>query len=74
MELRAEGGDRRCGVGLPARSLLLLRGEARYAWSHGIAARKSDVVDGRLVLRRRRLSVTFRQVRRHKQQASSFES
>lgn len=60
MDLRRE--EQHCGIGLPARSLLLLRGAARFAWTHGIAARKSDVFDGRAVPRQRRLSVTFRQV------------
>jgi alkylated DNA repair dioxygenase AlkB len=43
-------------------SLLVLSGEARYAWKHGIPARKSDVVDGHRRARGRRVSVTFRTV------------
>jgi len=46
---------------LPRRSLLLLRGAARYDWSHGIAARLSDKVNGTLIPRERRVSLTFRQ-------------
>lgn len=47
---------------LPPRSLLLLSGEARYHWSHGIAKRTSDQVEGVVVSRRMRLSMTFRTV------------
>jgi alkylated DNA repair dioxygenase AlkB len=45
---------------LPQRSLLLLQGDARYHWQHGIAKRKSDVVNGVKIQRRRRMSLTFR--------------
>jgi alkylated DNA repair dioxygenase AlkB len=45
---------------LPPRSLLMLQGDARYHWQHGIAKRKSDVVDGLKVQRGRRMSLTFR--------------
>ncbi len=63
MELKESAGERRFGVGLPPRSLLVMRGESRYAWTHGIAARKADVFDeGVLVPRQRRVSVTFRKV------------
>ncbi len=47
---------------LPSRSLLLLQGDARYHWQHGIAKRKSDVVDGVKMQRGRRVSLTFRTV------------
>ncbi|AWZ02807.1 2OG-Fe(II) oxygenase superfamily protein [Rhodobiaceae bacterium] len=47
---------------LPARSLLVLTGPARYEWRHNIPARKSDVIDGRRVGRKRRISLTFRRV------------
>lgn len=43
-------------------SLLIMREEARYAWRHGIAARKTDHYAGRTLTRRRRLSLTFRTV------------
>ena len=33
---------RRCSVWLPPRSLLVLSGEARYGWSHGIAQRLTE--------------------------------
>jgi alkylated DNA repair dioxygenase AlkB len=41
-------------------SLLALTAEARYGWQHGIAARKSDMVDGVKLPRQRRVSLTFR--------------
>lgn len=49
-------------VWLPARSLLILRGDARHKWSHGIGMRKCDKVNGLLIPRQRRVSFTFRQV------------
>lgn len=39
-------------------SLLILKGDARYKWAHGIAQRKSD--NG--IMRKRRISLTFRKV------------
>jgi len=47
---------------LPPRSLLVLTGPARYDWRHTIPARKSDLVKGTRVPRKRRISLTFRQV------------
>jgi alkylated DNA repair dioxygenase AlkB len=41
-------------------SLLVLGGEARSSWKHGIAPRRSDVVDGVRRPRGRRVSLTFR--------------
>ena len=49
---------------LPARSLLSLRGPARYRWTHGIAKRLSDPYRGQRVPRRRRVSVTMRENKR----------
>jgi len=55
---------RRAALLLPARSLLVMRGEARYAWSHAIPARRTDWVDARLTERpARRVSATCRIVR-----------
>jgi len=47
---------------LEPRSLLVLRGEARYHWTHGIAKRHQDSINGSVIARERRLSVTFRNV------------
>ena len=54
---------RRAAVHLPRRSLVILSGAARYAWWHSITARATDLVDGRVVPRGRRVSLTFRRVR-----------
>jgi len=43
-------------------SLVVLSGPARYEWQHAIPARKSDVVDGVKIERKRRVSLTFRKV------------
>ncbi len=43
-------------------SLVIMQGESRYQWKHGIAPRKSDLVDGRSVARGRRVSLTLRKV------------
>lgn len=48
---------------LPPRSAYKLEGDARYAWTHAIVARKSDVVDGVKTPRGTRVSVTFRAVK-----------
>jgi alkylated DNA repair dioxygenase AlkB len=47
---------------LEPRSLVLLRDEARYKWTHAVPARKSDRIGGRTLSRSRRLSLTFRKV------------
>jgi len=47
---------------LEERSLVVLSDEARYQWQHAIPSRKSDVINGCEILRRRRLSLTFRNV------------
>lgn len=47
-------------VFLEPRSALVLSGDARHHWTHGIAARGSDLWDGVERPRGRRLSLTFR--------------
>ena len=49
-------------VWLAPRSLVVLSGEARHDWLHGIPARKSDEWDGQKHERQRRVSLTFRKV------------
>lgn len=44
---------------LPRRSLLVLKGEARYQWKHGITPRLAD----HLIPRGTRISLTFRKVK-----------
>lgn len=55
-------GERRQAF-LDPRSLLLLTGPACFEWRHSIPARKSDEVNGRRLLRNRRVSLTYRNVR-----------
>ena len=55
---------RRHEIVLAPRSLLVLGGESRVRWSHAIPARKSDVIAGVRVPRARRVSLTFRTIRR----------
>ncbi|CAM9176823.1 unnamed protein product [Ascophyllum nodosum] len=63
MDMRHPDGSRVKNVYLPRRSLLVMEGAARYEWSHGIASRKTDMVDGVLKKRSTRVSLTFRRVR-----------
>lgn len=48
---------------LEPKSALVLSGDARYRWQHGIAARASDEWNGEIVQRARRVSLTFRNVK-----------
>lgn len=49
---------------LEPRSLLLLTGEARYDWKHGIAARTIDTLNNLTIERQRRISLTLRTVQK----------
>jgi alkylated DNA repair dioxygenase AlkB len=49
-------------ITLEERSLIVLSGPARYEWQHAIPARKSDIINGIKTERRRRVSLTFRNV------------
>lgn len=42
-------------------SLLVLKGEARYVWQHGVIPRDRDIYNGREFIRSRRVSLTFRE-------------
>ena len=44
------------------RSLVLLHGDARFKWRHGIAKRHSDTWNGQKTKRQRRVSITFRTI------------
>lgn len=48
---------------LEPRSLLMLSGESRYGWKHGIKAVKNDRWMDQVLPRGRRVSVTFRKIR-----------
>jgi len=62
MEFRKE--DEKQVKVLKRGSLLVLQGESRYKWKHGIPPRKTDVIDGKRVNRKRRVSLTFRTVKK----------
>jgi alkylated DNA repair protein alkB family protein 8 len=63
MEFRCSEDDkRRKYVHVPRRSCMIISGEARYGWSHGIVSRKTDVMGGKTVQRGRRISLTYRTV------------
>jgi alkylated DNA repair dioxygenase AlkB len=47
---------------LEPKSALVLTGEARWLWKHGIPARLSDLWDGCEYVRSRRVSLTFRAI------------
>lgn len=50
-------------VMLESGSLVVLNGESRHNWSHGIAQRKTDNFNGIKTDRRLRISMTFRKVK-----------
>ncbi|KAI1395944.1 hypothetical protein F4819DRAFT_500633 [Hypoxylon fuscum] len=60
----AKTADEPWEILLPRRSLLLMTGAARYGYTHGIRARKTDRIDGQIVQRQERYSLTMRTVRR----------
>lgn len=62
MEFRDTQSDEILVHTLEPRSLLILGGEARFDWKHGIPPRKSDIVGAVRTPRTRRLSLTFRTV------------
>ncbi|ELR11271.1 DNA repair protein alkB, putative [Acanthamoeba castellanii str. Neff] len=49
-------------VVLRPRSLVVLRGQARYGWQHGIEPKRADIVAGKHTPRARRVSLTYRTV------------
>jgi len=60
MEFRRQGGDEKKLVHLPPRSLCLMSGPARYEWEHMIVSRMTDTVDGKVIPRNLRVSLTLR--------------
>ncbi len=43
-------------------SLYIMSGDARYLWTHEMPSTKTDMCDGKRVVRSRRVSITFRNV------------
>jgi alkylated DNA repair dioxygenase AlkB len=60
LDFISEDRARRVAVYVPARSLWVIEGEARFKWLHGIAPRLHDVINGERRKRGRRVSITFR--------------
>lgn len=49
---------------LKPKTLIILRGDSRWKWTHEIPSRKSDLVDGVKIHRGRRISLTYRFVKK----------
>ena len=47
---------------LNQKSILILKGESRYDWFHGIRANTTDLINSKRVQRGRRISITFRKI------------
>ena len=62
MNFSAVDGTQKEVIYLERGSLLVMQNAARYEWKHGIAARKSDMVNGQRLWRMRRVSVTLRTI------------
>ena len=60
MEFRERGKKRKKLVYLPPKSLLVMCNNARYQWDHHIASRTTDTVDGKVIPRANRISLTLR--------------
>ncbi|XP_047367080.1 alkylated DNA repair protein alkB homolog 8-like isoform X3 [Vespa velutina] len=60
-------GDMKVDVVLPQRSLLVMTGEARYAWTHGISSKYNDLIETTNGVMKQtrgvRTSFTFRKIR-----------
>lgn len=79
MEFRQPGTSRQISVMLPRRSLLIMSGESRLGWTHGITPKMSDVVvkpDGQLTVEKRelRISFTFRKLKNPSECSCRFTS
>ena len=60
MEFKEQSTGLRKLVHLPPRSLLLMAGQARYLWEHTIVSRGTDFVNGKVIPRNTRISLTLR--------------
>jgi alkylated DNA repair dioxygenase AlkB len=60
MDFEDSASDGTARLLLEPRSALVLAGDARYGWKHGIAAQTTDEWEGRTIQRGRRVSLTFR--------------
>ena len=62
MDFTCVGNREKRSILLETRSLVIISGQSRYQWKHGIRPRKSDCINHHKVKRGRRLSITFRNV------------
>lgn len=62
MDFTHSNNNEKITVLLEPCSLLILSGDARYVWKHGISGRKTDKHQGVGFSRRRRISLTFRKI------------
>lgn len=62
MDFEDSASDGTARLLLEPRSALVLAGDARFRWKHGIAAQTTDEWEGRSIQRGRRVSLTFRNV------------
>ncbi|MES2788539.1 MAG: alpha-ketoglutarate-dependent dioxygenase AlkB [Planctomycetota bacterium] len=62
MELTNKKTGKMVPLLLEPRSLVVLKEDARFIWTHGIPARKNDKLGERTISRRRRVSLTFRKM------------
>lgn len=53
-------------VEIPRLSLYVMQNDARKKWSHAIPPRKKDIVNGDIIHRERRVSITYRKVKQSK--------
>ena len=57
--------SKKVSVLLPRRSAVILEGDARYKWKHGIPARKKDQLEnGNVLIRGKRISLTYRYMKK----------
>ncbi|GAX34337.1 alpha-ketoglutarate-dependent dioxygenase AlkB [Nodularia sp. NIES-3585] len=62
MDFTNPSTDEKIPVLLEPKSIVLLKEDARYKWTHSIAARKTDKFQEKVITRERRISLTFRKV------------
>lgn len=62
MKFTKKDSNRKVEIPLMINDAIVLKKDARYKWKHSIPGRKSDIIDGLKIERRRRISLTFRNV------------
>ena len=62
MEFRNSKTFEKKSLLLEPRSLLIMTGEARYQWTHGISKSDVDEWKGKVIKRTRRVSLTYRTI------------